>query len=226
MLKSEYKIVTPGPEHFDSIQALTRSVYPFSPPWSLAQLTSHQQIFPEGQFVIVGADGLKVVGLAFSLIVFWDDYDPHASWKDFTDNGLFTNHDPKNGKTLYGAEVMVDPELRGKGLGNMLYSARRDLCESLGLLRIRSGARLRGYATYSNDYSPEEYVRRVVRKKIFDPTLSFQLKHGFVVLDVVKNYLGSDPESLGHAAVIEWLNSKIASPDIVLKHKNMSQRFS
>jgi hypothetical protein len=46
-----------------------------------------------------------------------------------------------------------------------------------------------------------------------DPTLTFQLHQGFHVLAVAPNYLGKDPESLGFAAVIEWLNPKVAKPE-------------
>ena len=51
------------------------------------------------------------------------------SWHDFTDGGKFTNHDPENGRTLYGAEVMVATDKRGKGIGKKIYSARRELVE-------------------------------------------------------------------------------------------------
>ncbi|MFZ0429349.1 MAG: carbon-nitrogen hydrolase, partial [Acidobacteriota bacterium] len=46
-----------------------------------------------------------------------------------------------------------------------------------------------------------------------DPTLTFQLRHGFRVLGVVSDYLKNDPESLGHAALIEWLNPALATAE-------------
>jgi len=46
-----------------------------------------------------------------------------------------------------------------------------------------------------------------------DPTLSFQLKQGFEVLAVVRNYLPHDTGSLGWAAVIEWINARVARPE-------------
>ncbi len=58
----------------------------------------------------------------------------------------------------------------------------------------------------------EQYAINVVRNELCAPTLTFQLRQGFHVLAVVPNYLRHDPESLGHAAVIEWLNRQIASP--------------
>lgn len=189
---------------FDGIIALTRRVYPGVEPWSPAQLRSHLTIFPEGQFVAV--DGDEVVGMAASLVVLWDNFDFAMNWRDFTAMGTFTTHDPAHGRTLYGAEVMVDPSRQGQGIGSMLYEARRSLVERLGLLRIRAGARLRGYHRFSCHLTPEQYVEKVVSGEIFDPTLSFQLRRGFVVLAVVTGYLRHDPESLGYAAVIEWKN--------------------
>ena len=61
--------------------------------------------------------------------------------------------------------------------------------------------------------SAEEYVIKVINKELRGPTLSFQLKHGFHVLAVVPGYLRHDPESLGYAALIEWMNEQVARPE-------------
>jgi ribosomal protein S18 acetylase RimI-like enzyme len=199
------------PEDFDNVIALTRQVYPTTPPWTHAQLASHLSVFPEGQLVAVAGD--RVVGMAASLIVYWDDYDFGTSWRDFTGSGTFSNHDPKRGRTLYAAEVMVAPDLQGRGVGGRLYAARRDLVTRLELRRIRSGARLRGYHRFADQMTADEYVAAIVAGKVRDATLSFQLRHGFTVLGVVDHYLRHDPESLGHAAVIEWLNPQQPQPE-------------
>ncbi|HUF46477.1 MAG TPA: GNAT family N-acetyltransferase [Vicinamibacterales bacterium] len=191
---------------FAGVGALTAVVYAGSPPWTPGQLASHLRVFPEGQFVAVDETTGRIVGMASSLIVLWDDYEMASSWRDFTDVGMFTNHDPVRGHTLYGAEVMVHPDLQGSGVGSKLYEARNTLARRLGLWRIRAGARLRGYHHHAASMSPREYVDQVVRGQLRDPTLSFQLHRGFRVLAVVEGYLRQDPESLGYAAVIEWLN--------------------
>ena len=201
------------PADFAGIIELARRIYPHSPPWSERQLASHRAVFPEGQFVAVDQEDGRVVGMAASLIVLWDDYEISASWRDFTAGGTFTNHDPERGRTLYGAEVMTDAAIQGRGVGTLLYSARRALAERRGLLRIRAGARICGYHRHAASLSPEEYVERVVRGEVRDPTLSFQLGRGFHVLDVVPGYLRHDPESLGWAAVIEWVNPAVATPE-------------
>lgn len=210
MSEPAYRVRLTGPEDFDAVIALTERIYPDSPPWTVRQLASHQAAFPEGQFVAEDCQSGTLVAMAASLIVRWDDYNSSMNWREFTGRGTFDNHDPVNGRTLYGAEIMVDPSIQGMGVGSLLYDARAELTRRLGLLRIRAGARLRGYHRYASQLTAREYCDRVASGEIRDPTLSFQLRHGFQVLDVVSGYLSHDPESLGWAALIEWLN-----PDLV-----------
>ncbi len=208
-------IVVRGTEtrDFDGIIEVCRAVYPTSPAWTHAMLASHLDVFPDGQIVAVDERTGRVVGMAASLIVLWEDYDLRDSWRDFTDHGMFTNHDPVNGRTLYGAEVMVHPDRHGRGIGGKLYARRRRIAREFGLLRIRAGARLRGFHRYADRMSAEEYAVKVARGELWDPTVSFQLRHGFRILAVVSDYLKHDPESLGHAALIEWLNPDRATPE-------------
>lgn len=200
------------PADIDGVIALCRAVYPESPPWSPAQLSSHLGVFPEGQLVAVAGPEQRVVGMAASLILRWDDYHAAATWRTFTAAGTFENHDP-GGRTLYGAEVMVDPAVQRRRIGKRLYAARRELAERLGLLRIRAGARLRGYSRHAAHMSAEDYVLGVLLGRFKGPTLSFQLREGFKVFGVVPGYLAHDPESLGWAALIEWLNPAVARPE-------------
>ncbi|HUO86955.1 MAG TPA: GNAT family N-acetyltransferase [Thermoanaerobaculia bacterium] len=197
------------PADFSGIVALCRSVYPGNVPYDPQMLASHLEVFPAGQLtaVEVAPEGgeERVVGMAASLIIDWNDYDVEHGWRDFTARGYFVNHDP-SGHTLYGAEVMVDPAMQGHGVGSALYEARDELMRRLGLWRIRAGARLRGYHAHADRLAAEEYVAKVVAGELRDPTLSFQLHRGFTVLAVVSGYLRNDPKSLGHAAVIEKLN--------------------
>ncbi len=200
---------------FAGITDLCRRIYPDTPPWNAQQLSSHLRLFPDGQFVAVHGPEERVVGMAASLIVDWNHYDLLENWEQFTADGMFTNHDPERGQTLYGAEVIVDPTLQHHGIGDKLYCSRRTLTESLNLLRIRAGSRLRGYHTCARQLKPEQYVMEVVEGVAYDPTLSFQLKEGFHVLAVVPHYLSDDPDSLGYAAVIEWLNPELVRPEHV-----------
>ena len=191
---------------FPQIIELSKEIYKRTSAWTTAELASHLAVFPAGQFVAVENDTEKVVGMSASLIVFWEDYEIEENWEDFTHSGMFTNHDAENGRTLYGAEVMVSPHIRRRGIGKKLYEARRQLVKDLGLLRIRAGARLINYHRFADRFSAGDYVSQVICGKIKDPTLSFQLEQDFRVIAVVSDYLPDDPESLGKAAIIEWKN--------------------
>lgn len=211
MSRSDYRVRNTQPRDFERINEISLKVYPNDFPWTEDYLSAHLDVFPEGQLVAVDQNDY-VVGMAASLKVTWDDYDHFDSYNDFTDHGYFRNHDP-SGHTLYGAEVMVDPDYRGQGIGSLLYEARRELVQRLGLHRIRAGARLPGYAAVADRMTPEEYVRQVIQGERHDATLSFQLRHGFDVLAVVPDYQTRDPKSRNFAALIEWLNPDVATEE-------------
>lgn len=171
--------------------------------WNRAQLHNHLRLFPEGQ-ILIEYEGRPVAAVS-SLIVRLglDPYRPHT-YAGITDGGFFHNHDPQ-GDTLYGADVYVDPDLQGLGLGHYLYEARRELCRRLNLRRIVAGGRIQGYAEVAHELTPEEYVEEVQKDKRRDPVLSFQLREGFVVRGLLRNYI-RDPLSRNCATLIEWLN--------------------
>ena len=221
MTRPSYVVRQAMPEDIPRIIELCKAVYTEGPPWSEKQLLSHQAIFPEGQLLVTDESGGMVVGFAASLIVRWDDYDWTTPWRDFTAGGYFTNHDPKSGRTLYGAEIMVHPAHQGTGAGSALYKFREELVRRLGLLRIRAGARLRGYHQHAKQMTAEDYTHAVIEGRLKDPTLSFQLKRGFHVLRVISGYLRHDSESMGFAAVIEWINPEVATAeDFVHLHES------
>jgi ribosomal protein S18 acetylase RimI-like enzyme len=198
---------------FDGIGELCRRVYPETPPWSPAQLASHLRIFPEGQFVAVRGEEEYVVGMSASLIVCWERYDMFDSWEAFTANGMLTNHDPTNGQTLYGVEAIVDSSLQGHGLGHTLIRSQKELAQRRRLRRMRGGARLRDYCHHARQMTAPEYVVAVVHAELVDHTLTFHLHEGFHVVAVVPHYLSEDSETLGYAALVEWLNPDTIRPE-------------
>ncbi len=197
------------PGDFEAIAKLQRLAYPEIAPWTPEQLAAQRAAFPAGQLV-AEQDGL-VVGASASLVVSWDEYAVDHTWKAITGDGTFATHDPA-GRTLYGAEVVVDARRRGNGIGRALYKARRQLCRSLNLKRIIAAGRLPGYRNAKDVMSPELYAMRVVWGDIADPVLRFQLSQGFQYCGVIHNYLPEDAPSCGHAALIVWLNEKYAAP--------------
>ena len=179
-------------------------VYTAIPAFRHDQFASLLERFPQGQFV-AELDG-RIVGIAISLVIWWDDYSLHHTWASITNHGQFDTHDPERGRTLYGAEVCVDPEQRGHGIGHALYEARRALCRKMNLKRIIAGGRLPGYGEYATLMAPEEYAKRVIWGDLYDPVLRFQLDEGFDYAGILHGYLPHDDESVGNASLIVWLN--------------------
>jgi ribosomal protein S18 acetylase RimI-like enzyme len=186
------------PEDFLQIKELSQIVYPWSPPWECDYLSKQLIHFPVGQ--LVATIDNKIVGMALSLIILDSDYDIDSTWEDITDNGFLRTHNPA-GDTLYGADVMVHPEYRNRGIGKSLYNARDQLCKALDLKRIRASARMPGYHRYCNAMTPFRYAAEVERGNIYDETLSFQIRNGFSVVGTMSDYLG-DSDSCSFAAVI------------------------
>lgn len=177
--------------------------FPDMPVWKVEELAQHLTIFPEGQFVAVDQTG-RIVGSASCLIIDWDDYAESAQWSTITGHGTFSTHNPL-GKTLYGADMGVDPDARRQGIGSLLYDIRKKIVKDRGLKRMLTGGRIPGYAAVSDLMTPKQYVTEVIQGRRKDLTLNFQLKNGFVVLDIVPEYL-HDKESRGFATLLEWLN--------------------
>lgn len=171
--------------------------------WTVSQLSNHLRLFPQGQLV-AEEDG-KLLGGISSLIVDLgaDSYREHT-YAGITDGGYFHNHNPE-GDSLYGADVYVHPKARGKGIGHLLYQARRDLCQRLNLRRIVAGGRIYGYNEHAENLTPQAYVTEVENGHVQDLVLSFQLREGFVVRGLLKNYI-QDPLSKNYATFLEWIN--------------------
>lgn len=193
------------PEDLPGVLALQERAFPKMSPWMSHQLLDHMRIFPEGQIVALDGQG-RVVGSASSLVVRWADFDERASWDQITAEGAFTTHDLARGDTLYGAEIMVDPEARGMGVGSKLYEARKAIARRFNVKSMVAGGRIPGYGAVAHLMSPERYVAEVARGLRKDQVLSFQLSNGFRVKGVIPSYLADDQASCGFATLIEWVN--------------------
>lgn len=190
-------------EDIEPLLALQRRVYPDIPSWSAEQMCHQLNVFPQGQ-LIAEVDG-ELAGCASSLVITWDDWGEHHTWDEITASGSFDSHNPM-GRTLYGAEVFVNTELRGSGIGHALYEGRRRICREMNLKRIIACGRMPGYHRFADRMTAEEYAKRVIWGDISDPVLGFQLHEGFSYCGTVLGYLPEDAESLGNASLIVWLN--------------------
>ena len=172
--------------------------------WKPEQLQSHLKIFPEGQFVAEHKE--KIVGSCSSLIISLDPEYKEHSWMEICGDSHLKNHNP-GGDTLYGADVSAHPDFRRLGIATKLYDARKNLAVNLNLRRIIAGGRLVNYCEHAKQFTPEEYVRKVKKREIKEPVLTFQLRNGFKFIKILPNYM-KDPRSLNYATFIEWKNPR------------------
>lgn len=200
---SKLRIRTTELADIDPLLKLQKDVYPTITPWHRDQLVHQLEVFPQGQLA-AELNG-RVVGCASSLVILWDEWADEHTWSEITALGTFDTHNTA-GLTLYGAEVFVDPRLRGMRVGHRLYGGRRQLCKTLNLKRIMACGRLPGYKAYSQQMSIEQYAKKVLWGDFFDPVLSFQLREGFRYCGIMYDYIPQDDDSGGHAALIVWLN--------------------
>lgn len=190
-------------DDFDRIVALQHMCFPNMDPWTRAQFDSQLEHFPEGQFC-VEVDG-EIAASATSLIVDFDLYSDWHNWKEISDNGSITNHDP-NGDTLYGIEIMVHPDFRGMKLARRLYEARKNLVRERNLKSIVIGGRIPNFHKHKDKMTAHEYVENVEDKTLYDPVLTTQLANGFELKRLIPDYMPSDEDSAGWASYLEWTN--------------------
>ncbi len=167
-----------------------------------AHFLHHLEVFPEADLVAVA--GERVVGLGSGFRIDFDFGDPRHTFRGMIDGGWYGRHQPQ-GAWYYGADISVHPDWRGRGIGGRLYDARKALVRRLGLRGIVAGGMLPGYAAVRERTRVHDYVAQVVAGELRDPTLSFQLRHGFEVRGLLPGYI-DDPASDDWATLIVWEN--------------------
>jgi GNAT superfamily N-acetyltransferase len=201
------RIDTLKPEYFAALEALQQACYPTLAPSELMRIPQYQsqyRIFPDGQFVALEED--RVIGQGSGLLLDFDFDHPNHSFRQITDTFYFRTHKP-NGEWYYGADISVHPGWRGRGVGKLLYDARMGIVRRLNRRGIVAGGMLPGYPKYREQFTPREYAERVAAGKLYDPTLSFQLRMGFQLRDMIANYM-DDSATGGWATLIVWENDR------------------
>ena len=169
---------------------------------SAADIRAYAGVFPEGYFVAL-VEG-RPVGQGAGIYLDYDFDHPRHTLAEITGEHQCGNHDP-DGAWYYGTDISVHPDFRGGGIGGMLYDARKDLVRRVGKRGIIAGASLPGFFDHKATMSAAAYVDRVVAGELSDPTLSFQISHGFEARGVIENYLEDEADD-GWAALIVWEN--------------------
>lgn len=181
----------------DALAELSNRVYEPDPGHSKRSLRAQLNNFPEGQFV-AEYDG-KIVGHCATFVISEKIALKAHTWDEITGQGTAARHDD-DGDVLYGMEVSVDPRYRRLRIGQRLYDARKQLCQTWALKGIVFGGRMPGLARRMKSVgSAEHYVEAVVEKKIKDTAIGFHLANDFEVIGVLPGYDVTDRQSLGYA---------------------------
>ncbi len=189
-------------QHAEALESLQKIVFPTLGEDELilaVHYLRHLQLFPEGQFVITDQD--SVIGMTTTMRSDFDFNHYHHTFKETIAGGWLTNHNP-NGKWLYGLDVGVHPDYRGKGLSRYLYRARHEIAKRLGLKGQVTVGMMNGYGIVSNHISGEEYYEELLLGKRTDPTLTPQMKIGFEPIALIPDYL-NDPACGNYGVLIK-----------------------
>lgn len=206
-VRSGFEVVRSLPAMADRLAAIQEACFPTLSPAERMRadhFRSHMAVFPEGQHAVVERETGTVVASStdFRTRVAFGHYQ-HRYLDAVADNWL-TNHDPA-GDWLYGADIGVHPDYRGRGLSTLLYGAQHDLVRRLGLRGRVAGAMPVGYHRVAREMSIEAYVGAVVRGQRSDPVLSAQLRRGYEVYGIIPEYL-DDPSCANHGVFVVWRN--------------------
>ena len=171
--------------------------------------------FPEGQITI--EDKGELVAAALAVRCTHARFTRQHTYDDLLGRRESFRHNA-DGDALYGLDLFVHPDYRHYRLGRRLYDARKELCVQLNLRSIIAGGRIIYYHKYSDEMTPEQYIRAVKQREAYDPILSFQLANDFQVLRILRNYLPEDERSKGFATLLEWSNI-VYEPEILEAEK-------
>ena len=171
-------------------------------PWSPGQLESHLRNFPEGQLVVVDAQG-ALVGSASSLSIVSAEGEDPGDWLPVTGNGYFHTH-TKSGNTLYVASVSIAPEADRAAVWQTLGDALLALVAELGLARMLTSCRLPGYEQVATKLTPEEYLASFNDGKLVEPALAFHMSHGFKPLGLLPDLQNQPRTKERLATLLEW----------------------
>jgi ribosomal protein S18 acetylase RimI-like enzyme len=190
------------PEDALQLEALQRIVFPTLADDELIlakHYLRHLELFPEGQLVV--KDGEKVIGMTTTMRSKFDFSHYHHTFKETIAGGWLTNHDPE-GDWLYGLDIGIHPNYRGLGLARILYRARHEITNELGLKGQVTVGMMNGFGAVSNQLTGEQYFQELVEGKRKDPTLSAQLKIGFEPIALIPDYL-NDPACGNYGVLIK-----------------------
>lgn len=188
-LPSGLVVASTHPRHADALERLQRIVFPSladEERFRAAHYRRHVELFAEGQFVAL--DGETVVAATSTIRRHFDFAHPAHTFAEIIQGGWLTSHQP-SGDWLYGADLGVHPDYRGRGLAQALYAARQELVWALGLRGQLTAGMMSGYGARRDVMSAEDYFQGLLAGTINDPTLSMQRRIGFEMRALLADHL-------------------------------------
>jgi len=189
------------PQHAAGLEELQRIVFPTladEERFKARHYLRHIELFPEGQFCVT--DGERVVGMTSTLRRDVDFDHPDHTFAEIIAGGWLTSHDPQ-GRWMYGADIGVHPDYRGRDIARSLYAARHETVRQLGLLGQVTVGMLSGYGAVKDQIAAADYYAELIAGKRKDPTISAQPRIGFSPRGLIANYL-TDPVCDGYGVVL------------------------
>ena len=191
-LADDLVITQARPENAGQLEELQRICFPTladDQRFKQAHYLKHMELFEDGQFVALDKD--IVIGATTTLRLNFDLNHVDHTFADIIQGGWLTSHQP-DGAWLYGADVSVRPEYRGRGVATALYAARQEVVWRLKLNGQITAGMIPGYGPLKDIMPAEDYYEGVLAGRIRDPTLSMQINVGFEPRGLLANYL-NDP---------------------------------
>ena len=208
---NDIKIDTLQPQYFLALAQLQYDCFPTvdeSEYFRLEHFRSHYAIFPDGSFVAL--DGERVIGFGSGIFADFDFAHPSHKSHEISGNGTYSTHNP-DGAYYYAIDIGVHPDYRGRGIGSQLYEARKALVKQHNKKGIVAGGIIPDYAAHKDHLTVRQYVDKVMAGELYDSTLSFQLRNGFVVRGLLEDYV-EDSVSDNWATLIFWQNPDYRKP--------------
>lgn len=180
------------PEFASQLEELQRTAFPTladEERFKARHFLKHLELFEDGQFVAL--DGDRVAAATTTLRLDFDFEHVNHTFGEIIQGGWLTSHQP-NGAWLYGADISVHPEYRGRGIATALYAARQEVVWRLGLRGQVTAGMIPGFSAVKHAMTAEQYYEEVISGRRRDSTLSMQISVGFEPRGLLANYL-NDP---------------------------------
>lgn len=201
----DFRIINIRPEYKREVReviALANGYDPNDPEVHTIDISELLEEFPEGQFaaVITQEGKEKVVGVGITMRTSYPPTAKPKSWMDMLGDYYNVKNHEENGDWLYGIDIAVLPEYQGNGVAGALYKARLGLVHTYDLKGWYAGCLPMGYHNYQDILTPHQYVGKVIRGELRDPTITVQMNRGLKPMGIIEDYY--DEEKTGGIAVL------------------------